>query len=200
MGVPGRNIKEKAEFRTLILDAAWTMVRQQGWRSLSLRKISEAIDYSVPVIYDHFENKEAILVEFSRQGFALLLKKISAASQKHADPREKLEAIAEAYWNFAFRNTAYYQLMFGLGMPSSDMEKCIDGRVAVRELVVGPIGEILQKNAKMQVNRWIKYHTFWSLLHGLVSIKMLGNAESSENLNKLVMVDAINGFISNLEN
>ena len=200
MGIPGRNIKEKAEFRTLILDAAWTMVRHEGWSSLSLRKISEAIDYSVPVIYDHFENKEAILLEFSRQGFSLLLKKLSAAGQKHSDPGEQLAAIAEAYWNFAFRNTAYYQLMFGLGMPSSDMEKCIGERNAFRALVVSPINQLLEKNAKKQVNACLKYHTFWSVLHGLVSIKMLGDAEAPESLNKLVMVDAINGFIRNLEN
>jgi len=199
MGVPGRNVKEKAEFRTLILDAAWTMVRQEGWTSLSLRKISEAIDYSVPVIYDHFENKEAILREFSVQGFSLLLKKLSAASKNHRDPGKQLLAIAEAYWDFAFSNTAYYQLMFGLGMPSGDTEKPIGERNAFRELVIDPVTRIIEKHGKSKINTYVKYHTYWSVLHGLVSMKMLGIAEAPETLNKLVLVDAITGFIRNLQ-
>ncbi len=200
MGVPGRNLKEKAEFRTLILDAAWTMVRQDGWASLSLRKISEAIDYSVPVIYDHFENKEAILLEFSRQGYLLLFEELKVALEKSSDPAKQLQAIAEAYWNFAFENTAYYQLMFGLGMPSSDMGKWIVEKNAFRHLVDGPINRILETNGHHLADSCVKYHTFWSVLHGLVSIKMLGTADAPETLNKLVLVDAITGFIRNLEN
>ena len=41
---------------------------------LSMRKIADAIEYSAPVVYDHFENKEAILFEISLQGFKLLQK------------------------------------------------------------------------------------------------------------------------------
>ena len=39
-----------------------------------MRKIADAIEYSAPVVYDHFENKEAILFEISLQGFKLLQK------------------------------------------------------------------------------------------------------------------------------
>ncbi|MEO6962547.1 MAG: helix-turn-helix domain-containing protein [Puia sp.] len=74
MGIAERKLRQKEELRMMILDAAWQMVKQEGWHALSLRRISEAIEYSVPVIYDHFENKEAILLEFSRQGFSLLSK------------------------------------------------------------------------------------------------------------------------------
>ncbi|ULT38308.1 TetR/AcrR family transcriptional regulator [Niabella defluvii] len=33
---------------------------------MSIRKIADAIEYSAPVIYDHFANKEAILLKFHR--------------------------------------------------------------------------------------------------------------------------------------
>ncbi|XJR84536.1 TetR/AcrR family transcriptional regulator [Elizabethkingia anophelis] len=81
-----------------------------------MRKIADAIEYSAPVVYDHFENKEAILFEISLQGFKLLQKDLIKAQKKYKTPEEQLTALVNAYWDFAFKNKEYYQLMFGLGM------------------------------------------------------------------------------------
>ena len=88
MGIAERRIRQKDEVRNSILETAWQIVREEGWQSLSIRKIADAIEYSVPVIYDHFENKDCILLEFGKQGFALLIKKLQAAKKKSA-PRKK---------------------------------------------------------------------------------------------------------------
>ena len=62
MGIAERKLRQKEEMKSSILDAAWKLVQQDGWQSLSIRKIADAIEYSVPVIYYHFENKEANIV------------------------------------------------------------------------------------------------------------------------------------------
>ena len=59
MGITERKLRQKEEVRTSILRAAWQLVEQEGWQALSIRKIAEAIEYSVPVIYDHFKNKRS---------------------------------------------------------------------------------------------------------------------------------------------
>ena len=69
--------------RTNILAAALQMVKDEGWQSLSIRKIADAIEYSVPVIYDHFENKEAILFELSMDGFRLLERTLEKNKRKY---------------------------------------------------------------------------------------------------------------------
>src|SRR5688500_12394935 len=112
MGIAERRLRQREEIRSNILSTAWQMVKEEGWQSLSIRKIADAIEYSVPVIYDHFENKKAILLEFGKQGFQLLTKKLTSAKEKHEKPEDQLKAIADAYWNFAFRNKEFYQLMF----------------------------------------------------------------------------------------
>ncbi|HEX2533043.1 MAG TPA: TetR/AcrR family transcriptional regulator, partial [Chitinophagaceae bacterium] len=116
MGVTERRQRQKEEVRSAILTTAWQMVKSEGWQSLSIRRIAEAIEYSVPVIYDHFTNKEAILMEFAREGFRLLTAKMERAAKKHPAPEDKIKAMADAYWNFAFGHKEHYQLMFGLGM------------------------------------------------------------------------------------
>src|SRR3954447_19681288 len=110
MGIVERKIRQKEEVRTSILEAAWHIVTVEGWQSLSIRKIAEAIEYSVPVIYDHFTNKEAILLEFTKRGFRLLNEELERAIARFANPEQQIEAIAYAYWKFAFTNKEYYQL------------------------------------------------------------------------------------------
>ena len=199
MGIAERRLRQKEEIRASILATAWQLVKDEGWQSLSIRKIAEAIEYSVPVIYDHFENKEAILLQFGKDGFGLLIKKMQQAKKKSTDPAEQLKAIADAYWNFAFKNKEYYQLMFGLGIACCETDKCIPEKSAFRELVMEPINAILAKNSKKDVNACLKYHTYWSVIHGLISIKMISYSEIADELNKMVLDDAIEGFIKNLE-
>ncbi|HEU4633681.1 MAG TPA: TetR/AcrR family transcriptional regulator [Flavisolibacter sp.] len=197
MGVKERRERQREEVRSNILATAWQMVKEEGWQSLSMRKLADAIEYSAPVIYDHFENKEAILEEFAKEGFRLLSKKIQQAKGKHDEPADQLKAVADAYWNFAFRNREHYQLMYGLGMPGCEIEKCFPERAGFRDSVLEPIVAILSKGGNPGANPCLKYYTFWSILHGLISIKSM-SANVSDEVNKLVLEDAVTGFIKNL--
>src|ERR1700738_1979929 len=118
MSIIDRKIRQKEEVRANILDTAWGLVVAEGWHSFSIRKIADAIEYSVPVIYSHFENKDAILLEFNRKGFRLLTEKMNEAKIGKKSPADEIDAMAHAYWEFAFANQQYYQLMFGLGIPT----------------------------------------------------------------------------------
>ena len=199
MGITERRLRQKEETKSKILATAWQMARDEGWHSVSIRKIAEAIEYSVPVIYDHFENKEAILHEFSKEGFRLLAKKVQQAKEKYKNPADQLKAIADAYWNFAFKNKKHFQLMYGMGMVGCEIEKCFPERAGFRNLVTEPIQAIISKSRKPNANPCLKYYTFWSIIHGLISIRNMRNAGVSEEVNKMVLDDAIDGFIKNLE-
>lgn len=191
------SIREKGDIRARILATAWQMVKEEGWPSLSIRKIAEAVEYSVPVIYDHFENKDAIVFEFARQGFLLLSKNIEKAIEKSDDPAQQVREIADAYWKFASKHKEYYQLMYGVGMAGCEIEKCFPERADFRSTVMKPINALIAKGNQPDANPFMKYFTFWSILHGLVSIKSL-NDNVSDEVNKMVVDDAVNGFIKNL--
>lgn len=201
MGISERRLRQKEEVRSNILATAWQIVKEEGWQSLSIRKIADAIEYSVPVVYDHFVNKECILLEFAKEGFCLLAKKMQQAKSRHTDPAQQLKAMADAYWHFAFKNKEYYQVMFNLGIPCNEVDdcNCQPEKVSFRSLVADPISVILEKNNKRTDDSvCLKSHTFWSVIHGLISIKMMRTSDVSEVLNKMVMDDAIEGFIKNL--
>src|ERR1700704_5040196 len=191
MGITERRIREKEKVRTDILTAAWQLVKEDGWESLSIRKVADAIEYSAPVIYDHFDNKEAILSEFVCEGFRLLSKKIRLARDKHTSPVEQLKAMADAYWNFAMKNRQYYQLMYGVGMACCTGEKPGKDEDRFDHLVMESITAVISKSKHTETSPCLKYHTYWSILHGLVSIKIMGNSPVEGELNKMVLDDAI---------
>src|SRR5690348_1614212 len=139
MGIIDRKQRQKEEVRSSILDTAWDLVVTEGWQSFSIRKIADAIEYSVPVIYSHFENKDAILLEFNRKGFQLLTDALAKAKAGQTVPAEQIRAMGRAYWDFAFQNKEYYQLMFGLGIPTCETVSKIPAIVSFAEVITTSI-------------------------------------------------------------
>lgn len=157
----------------MILDTAWQMVVTEGWHSFSIRKIADAIEYSVPVIYSHFENKDAILLEFNRKGFELIAVALEQAKAGELEPANQLRVMGRAYWKFAFENKEYYQLMFGLGIPTCETISRIPAIGKFAEVIIGSIIAMVPTGQKPGFDPWLKYQSFWSMLHGLVSINMI---------------------------
>lgn len=194
MGIVERKIRHKEEVKSGILAAAWNMVINEGWQSLSIRKIADAIEYSIPVIYNHFENKEAILLEFSKEGFQKLAEVLEKSKSSVQSPSEQLSVMAEAYWDFAFENKEYYQLMFGLGIPACEMVNQITEMKEMTSILISTIKEALQAANNTSTDSFLKFNTYWSILHGLVSIQMIEQEGRPNVLKKMILKDAMEGF------
>ena len=89
--------------------------------------------------------------------------------------------------------------MFGVGMASCDEKKSDSGCIGFDDHIWDSIEAMMSKSKKTENNVCLKYHTFWSILHGLVSIKIMGNSSADRELNKMVLDDAIEGFLRNLK-
>ena len=200
MGIAERKIKQRETVRRSILEASWKIVEQEGWQALSIRRIAEAIEYSIPVVYDHFANKEAILLEFTRQGYGSLNQYMQEAKDSSSEPAAQIEAMAYAYWKFAFENNEYYQLMYGLGMPTCETVRQIRELHSFTEFVQSSILQVMTAAGNPDADSFLKLHTFWSMLHGLVSINMLNHQGSNEQeLPKKILRDFIRGFLISLK-
>lgn len=198
MGIAERKNRQKEEVRGLILETAWKQIQEEGVQGLSIRKVADAIEYSVPVIYTHFECKEALLKEFVQQGYRLLTERLEAARAGHALPAAQLEAMADAYWEFASANREYYQIMFGLGIPNCEMARTLPEVGAFGRLVQSVIREAIALSKQPEADVFLKYQSYWSILHGIISIRLHGANRSDEHgaaLDKAILKDTISGFI-----
>lgn len=195
MGVAERRLRQKAAVRKGILDAARQLVKTEGWEALSIRKIADAIEYSVPVVYEHFENKEAILFELSLCGFKLQKKKLDTAINSRHTPEVQLRELVYAYWGFAFGNRQYYKLMYGLGMPCSGTGKLKPEVNAFCELACTIVRRMEHKRNADQQELDVKIRSLWSFLHGLISIMLMRTSDIDGNMNENVMRESTEGFL-----
>ncbi|RZK65453.1 MAG: TetR/AcrR family transcriptional regulator, partial [Pedobacter sp.] len=167
MGSKERIARVKEETRLNILDAALDIVKEEGWNSLSMRKIADKIEYTAPIIYEYFANKEGILLELTRKGYIILAGEVRAALNKHNDPAEQLEAMWIAYWNFAFKYKELYQLMYGVDMNCCELKKSMPESALVDDLIYDVIEKLIVTENLSEDFVCRKYYTFWSLIHGL---------------------------------
>lgn len=107
--------------------------------------------------------------------------------------------MAYNYWDFAFNHKEFYQLMYGLGMPTCETVRQVSELATFTELILNPIKELIAAGSQPNANPFMKLHTFWSMLHGLISINMMRKEESKEDMNNLVLRDFISGFVAGLK-
>jgi AcrR family transcriptional regulator len=198
MASKDRILRLKEETRANILDAALRIVKEEGWQALSMRKIADKIEYTAPIIYEYFSNKEAILLELNRQGYLKLAKELSEAKEAHTGPADQLEAMWLAYWNFAFANKELYQGMFGITTSCAcEMVNKLPEAELPWDIFTASIGELMKIDDMDSEVICTKYYTFWSIVHGLVSINLLDRGNSDE-INRQVLRDAITGIIRSI--
>lgn len=195
MASKDRILRLKEETRCNILEAALQIVKEEGWQALSMRKIADVIEYTAPIIYEYFSNKEAILLELNRQGFLKLSKELKEARDRHHLPAKQLEDMWLSYWNFAFANKELYQGMFGV---TTNCSCELINDLAEAKIPYQLFSEVIGKMMNIQDLEsdviCTKYYTFWSVVHGLVSINLLSRG-SSDEINRHVLKDAIGGII-----
>ena len=195
MGSKERILRLKDETRTKILDAALKIVQTEGWQSLSMRKIADQIEYTAPIIYEYFSNKEGILLGLTRKGYEILGKDIREARDKYESAEDKMEAMWIAYWNFAFANKEFYQLMYGVDMVCCNVKSSMHEAETVGTMLGDAIEALYKKQPVCENDICTKYYTYWSIIHGLISINLVRpNGRTTDELNQQILKDAIKGI------
>jgi len=197
MASKDRILRLKEETRINILEASLQIVKEEGWQALSMRKIADVIEYTAPIIYEYFSNKEAILLELTRKGFLILGRDMRAAKEKHRLPAKQLEAMWLAYWNFAFAEKELYQVMFGVDVNCCEMAEIMPEAEVPYNLVSEVIEEIMVDRKPTEDEICVKYYTFWSVIHGLISINLVRRT-TSDDITREVLKTAISGIIRSL--
>jgi AcrR family transcriptional regulator len=198
MASKDRILRLKEETRCNILDASLKIVKGGGWDALSMRKIADEIEYTAPIIYEYYANKDAILMELTRKGFLLLAKQLEEAKNKHRLPAKQLEAMWLAYWNFAFAERELYQVMYGVKISCCERAKIMPESERPMDLIWDVIVELMLPHVGTEEEVCTKYYTFWSVIHGLISINMVDRGNTDET-NQEVLKTAITCIIRSIK-
>ncbi|MCX6309949.1 MAG: TetR/AcrR family transcriptional regulator [Bacteroidia bacterium] len=133
MGHQERKIRDKETLRNAMLAAALSIAEKEGWHALTIRKIADAIEYTAPIVYEHFANKEELISEIIHLGYGTMFQEFENVFELKLEPKETLLEISLRTWDFAFNNKVLYQLMFSLER-SKPGDEVIKGMTAIRNV------------------------------------------------------------------
>src|ERR1700693_4577358 len=110
-----RKLRDKQARRAQIISAARRIAELEGWSNVTVRRLSDEISYSQPVLYAHFGSREGILTAVAIEGFQEIGVALEKARKrvKHGSP---VESVAAAYLQFAASSSALYEVMFTLSL------------------------------------------------------------------------------------
>jgi len=196
MASKDRILRQKEETKTSILHAAFAIVKEEGWEGLNMRKIADRIEYTAPIIYEYYSNKQAILQALTEKGFYCLAQSLKVAEQSQTEPSLRLEAMWVAFWNFAFENRQLYQVMYGVEMKCCT-KLCYSDTDTPYCLLTKAIRDVMEDQNPTEEEIKLKYYTFFSVIHGLISINLIGNGLPDGN-NEQIFKDAVAAIINSL--
>lgn len=105
-----RRETRKAQNRADLIKAAHDLVREEGYESLTIRKLAERAGYATMSVYSYFPDKHAILLEIAQDAFTELARRMERSAPD--DPLESLKALMRAYSEFGLENPNEYQTVF----------------------------------------------------------------------------------------
>jgi AcrR family transcriptional regulator len=166
MSIQERRERERAEREKLIVTAARELAETEGWDAVTTRRLAEKVEYSQPVLYSHFDGKDAIVAAVALEGFAELAAQLRAARTAAPDADAALAAVARAYMAYANRRPALYDAMFrqAVALPFATPEAPAALRAGFDELAAAVQPHVGGDDVGLLTE------TFWAALHGLATL------------------------------
>ena len=169
-------MKEKArsyhhgDLKTAMIEAALQLVRAKGPRGFTLNEASRTAGVSVSAPYNHFKDKEALLIEIVLLGNRTLETELQAAADTVELPREKLLAVYLAYVSFAERHPDLFAVMFQSGIdktPYPEVQASTLKAFGVAAKLAAQI-ELSQESADQLAL------ATWTMAHGFAMLRVEG--------------------------
>src|ERR1700750_1714182 len=158
-----RKLRDRQARRAQIVSAARRIAELEGWSNVTVRRLSDEISYSQPVLYAHFGSREGILAAVAIEGFQEIGLALEEA-RKRVTRGTAIESVATAYLEFAASSPALYEVMFSLSLsvPFDDAATPPELHFAFSQLLELFPGQ----SSKSEVISEL----FWASLHGIAEL------------------------------
>ncbi len=162
-----RRRQARREARRAILDATEAILVEEGYESLSMRRVAARCGYTVPTIYHHFGDKTGLIDELLEERFVKLLQRVQRVGRSD-DPLENMLAYASAFVRFGLQHPTHYRLMM---TPRQQPSEPPPSAEAARALMEQPVHELAAAGRLYSEDAEACVQAMWALVHGLISLR-----------------------------
>lgn len=194
-----RSDHSREEIQAMAIQAAITILSQEGLPGLSARKVASAIGYTAGTLYLVFKNLDELILHVNAAALDELRAVIEAELQREQSAQAQLLAMAHAYLGFARAQFARWTLLFTYRLPEGvALPDWFHDKVrSLFELVAKPLQQInpaLSAVAYQQATR-----VLWSSVHGVCELGLnekltLGGEIKADDLIDALVKNYLKGF------
>lgn len=195
-----RNEHSREQQREMAIAAAELLLVKDGYAGLSMRKVADAIGYTVGNLYLLFQNQDDLLAVINERTTDAIYAHLCGAQETGATPQQRLLALARSYIEFAQNHPHRFRMMFEHQLPP-EMRPRQSSDVRIRrmfELVELALQPLLPA-AKPEALR-LAATGLWSSVHGVCMLAVTGKLQWSGLPSYRPLSDLVVGtFLKGLE-
>lgn len=189
-----RSAHTPEELRQKILDAAKTIIEQNGLVGLSAREIARSIGYSPGTLYNIFENLDDILLTLQTQlvgDISAVMNDAVRSAGASADPQHIIDVMARAYLEFALKNRRLWNLLFTHYLPDGATvpPQLHENINAVSAAAADLLSKFLPNHTRPEIE--IAAKALWAGVHGITAIAVTDKGPSMTGATALMFVNQL---------
>jgi len=185
-----RQVLKQEEIKNLILSTAQEIVAKDGISGLSIRKITNIIDYSPAIIYHYFKNKDEIMNKLMEENYKKIVGALTSIFSKDAEPEQKLKETIRKYIEIALQmSDEYMNIMLSASPKILEHTSVLLSGASVKRQAIAVLCEILKdyynditiSDDEIELTAQL----IWTSTFGLI-IRLIVEKVSEEQRDKLI--------------
>ncbi|MEU8381131.1 TetR/AcrR family transcriptional regulator [Streptosporangium sp. NPDC048865] len=167
MSTSTRRERERAGVRSRLIAVASEILEREGASALTVRRIASEVEYTAPVVYQHFTGKGALLLALVEIGFERLHAHMAAVADSAATADDRVLDAGRAYVAFAGANPHLYRLM---NDTTVDADARFEAAQPVSRLVLGILTGWAAAHRISMADPTEIVEIAWGTMHGMASL------------------------------
>lgn len=147
-----------------------SLLKTLAAEKISLRKLAAELGVAPTAVYNHFANKDELIVAVKEECLQHLTQYLEKSAKKGETPKQRLCELGRGYFTYSVEHVAYFEMIFQTEVADSCItesfvEKAMQAESALRAVVV----DLLEENniPSTQYNEGLGAFAVWSLAHGI---------------------------------
>ncbi len=169
-----RRQRNREETIAMILDAARSIMREEGAAGLNLNEVARRVGMRPPSLYEYFDGKMALYDTLYLQGIRLFGERLQRTAERKLPLWERIQAEIEAYMAFAQEHPDLYKLVFERPVPrfTPSAASMAESRQLLTEGVESFVEDLQRAGVAPNLSPEQAFDLIIAVMHGLTAQHM----------------------------
>ena len=194
-----RSDHTREELKSLMLNAAITIVVEQGFRGVTARKVAEQAGYTVGSLYQVFKNLDDLIVQLNEQTMDEILLLIERELKQQGDEITVMHALALGYARYASENSNRWRMVFEHKLPiTHPLPESFQHKIlSCFVMITQRFAQLFPQKKDEELLQAAQ--ALWSSIHGICILSVTGKLDTAKAGNMEPLIGClVDNFIGGL--